>query len=35
VEVGAEVEVNIFGDRVAAEVAREPLFDPYGERAQA
>ena len=29
---GAEVEVEIFGDRVAGEVASEPLWDPAGER---
>jgi glycine cleavage system aminomethyltransferase T/glycine/D-amino acid oxidase-like deaminating enzyme len=32
VEVGAAVEVDIFGEWVAGEVAREPLFDPKGER---
>jgi glycine cleavage system aminomethyltransferase T/glycine/D-amino acid oxidase-like deaminating enzyme len=32
IEVGAEVEVDIFGRWVAGEVAREPLFDPGGER---
>jgi glycine cleavage system aminomethyltransferase T/glycine/D-amino acid oxidase-like deaminating enzyme len=32
VEVGAQVEVDIFGEWVAGEVAREPLFDPKGER---
>jgi 4-methylaminobutanoate oxidase (formaldehyde-forming) len=26
------VEVDIFGEWVAGEVAREPLFDPKGER---
>ena len=26
------VEVDLFGDWVAGEVAREPLFDPQGER---
>ena len=30
--VGAAVEVDIFGEWVAGEVAREPLFDPKGER---
>jgi 4-methylaminobutanoate oxidase (formaldehyde-forming) len=35
VEVGAEVEVNVFGEWIAAEVAREPLFDPKGERVRA
>jgi 4-methylaminobutanoate oxidase (formaldehyde-forming) len=32
VEVGAAVEVDIFGQWVEAEVTREPLFDPAGER---
>jgi glycine cleavage system aminomethyltransferase T/glycine/D-amino acid oxidase-like deaminating enzyme len=32
VEVGTTVEVDIFGQWVAGEVAREPLFDPKGER---
>ncbi len=32
VDVGAEVEVDLFGQWVAGEVAREPLFDPRGER---
>jgi 4-methylaminobutanoate oxidase (formaldehyde-forming) len=32
VEVGAEVQVDIFGRWVAGEVAAEPLFDPRGER---
>jgi glycine cleavage system aminomethyltransferase T/glycine/D-amino acid oxidase-like deaminating enzyme len=31
-EVGTAVEVEIFGEWVAGEVAREPLFDPEGER---
>jgi glycine cleavage system aminomethyltransferase T len=35
VEVGAAVEVDIFGRWVAGEVAREPLFDPGGERVRA
>jgi glycine cleavage system aminomethyltransferase T/glycine/D-amino acid oxidase-like deaminating enzyme len=30
VEIGADVEVDIFGRWVAGEVAREPLFDPDG-----
>jgi glycine cleavage system aminomethyltransferase T/glycine/D-amino acid oxidase-like deaminating enzyme len=30
--MGAIVEVDIFGEWVAGEVAREPLFDPKGER---
>ena len=29
---GAEVEVEIFGEWVAGEVAEEPLYDPKGER---
>ncbi|MGB9184547.1 MAG: FAD-dependent oxidoreductase [Solirubrobacteraceae bacterium] len=32
VETGAEVEIDIFGRWVHGEVAREPLFDPSGER---
>jgi 4-methylaminobutanoate oxidase (formaldehyde-forming) len=32
VELGRAVEVDIFGQWVAGEVAREPLFDPQGER---
>jgi hypothetical protein len=35
VEVGAEVEVGIFGGWIAAEIAHEPLFDPNGERVRA
>ena len=31
-EVGAAVEVDIFGRWIAGEVAAEPLFDPRGER---
>jgi glycine cleavage system aminomethyltransferase T/glycine/D-amino acid oxidase-like deaminating enzyme len=31
-DVGAAVEVDIFGRWVAGEVAREPLYDPEGER---
>jgi 4-methylaminobutanoate oxidase (formaldehyde-forming) len=33
--VGAAVDVDIFGVWVAGEVAREPLFDPKGERVRA
>ena len=33
--VGANVEVDIFGEWVRGEVAREPLFDPKGERVRA
>jgi glycine cleavage system aminomethyltransferase T/glycine/D-amino acid oxidase-like deaminating enzyme len=32
VPMGAAVEIDIFGEWVAGEVAREPLFDPKGER---
>ncbi|MBA2297153.1 MAG: GcvT family protein [Actinobacteria bacterium] len=32
---GTELEVEIFGDRVGAEVAIEPLYDPAGERVRA
>jgi glycine cleavage system aminomethyltransferase T/glycine/D-amino acid oxidase-like deaminating enzyme len=34
VEVGTVVEVDVFGVWVTGEVAREPLFDPAGERAR-
>jgi 4-methylaminobutanoate oxidase (formaldehyde-forming) len=34
-EVGQPVEVEIFGEWVAGEVAAEPLFDPAGERVRA
>ena len=30
--VGQPIEVEIFGEWVQGEVAREPLFDPQGER---
>jgi 4-methylaminobutanoate oxidase (formaldehyde-forming) len=29
---GASVEVDIFGEWIAARLAAEPLFDPEGER---
>ncbi|MHB8657413.1 MAG: GcvT family protein [Solirubrobacteraceae bacterium] len=32
VEIGAEVHVDVFGEWIAGEVTREPLFDPAGER---
>jgi len=32
VEIGTQVEVDIFGEWVAGEVAKEPLYDPKGER---
>ena len=32
---GTGVEVEIFGEWIAGEVAREPLFDPKGERMRA
>jgi 4-methylaminobutanoate oxidase (formaldehyde-forming) len=35
IAVGTEVEIDIFGEWVAGEVAREPLFDPRGERVRA
>ena len=35
IEPGARVEVDIFGRWVAGELAREPLFDPKGERVRA
>ena len=34
-DVGTAVEVDIFGRWVAGEVAREPLYDPEGERVRA
>jgi 4-methylaminobutanoate oxidase (formaldehyde-forming) len=35
VPVGAAVEVDIFGEWIPGEVAKEPLFDPRGERVRA
>jgi 4-methylaminobutanoate oxidase (formaldehyde-forming) len=35
VEIGDRVEVDIFGQWVVGEVAKEPLFDPAGERVRA
>jgi 4-methylaminobutanoate oxidase (formaldehyde-forming) len=32
VEQGRRVEVSLFGRRVGAEIASEPLYDPKGER---
>jgi 4-methylaminobutanoate oxidase (formaldehyde-forming) len=32
VEIGTKVEVDIFGEWVGGEVAKEPLYDPKGER---
>jgi glycine cleavage system aminomethyltransferase T/glycine/D-amino acid oxidase-like deaminating enzyme len=32
VEIGADVEVDIFGEWVPGAIAREPLIDPKGER---
>ncbi len=32
VEIGAQVELDIFGRWIPGEVAREPLFDPKGQR---
>lgn len=34
-EPGTRVEIEYFGDRVPATVARDPLFDPAGERPRA
>ncbi|HLH66212.1 MAG TPA: FAD-dependent oxidoreductase [Solirubrobacteraceae bacterium] len=34
-EPGTELAVGVFGDRVGAQVAAEPLFDPRGERIRA
>jgi 4-methylaminobutanoate oxidase (formaldehyde-forming) len=35
VPAGAAVEVDIFGEWIPGEVAKEPLFDPRGERVRA
>jgi glycine cleavage system aminomethyltransferase T/glycine/D-amino acid oxidase-like deaminating enzyme len=35
VGIGARAEVDVFGDWIGCEVAREPLFDPAGERIRA
>jgi glycine cleavage system T protein len=35
VDVGRALEVEVFGERVGAAVAAEPLFDPPGERIRA
>jgi 4-methylaminobutanoate oxidase (formaldehyde-forming) len=32
IEVGTEVEIDVFGRSVRGEIVREPLFDPTGER---
>jgi 4-methylaminobutanoate oxidase (formaldehyde-forming) len=32
IELGTTVQVDIFGKWVAGQLAREPLFDPKGER---
>jgi 4-methylaminobutanoate oxidase (formaldehyde-forming) len=32
VDIGAEVEVDVFGEWVTGVVAAEPLFDPAGDR---
>ncbi len=34
-DIGTPVEVEIFGDWVAGEIAAEPLFDPTGQRIRA
>jgi 4-methylaminobutanoate oxidase (formaldehyde-forming) len=34
-KVGAQLDVEIFGERIKAVVEREPLYDPKGERIQA
>ena len=34
-EPGTQVAVEVFGDWVGGEVAREPLLDPAGERVRA
>jgi 4-methylaminobutanoate oxidase (formaldehyde-forming) len=35
VAIGTPVDVDIFGERIAADVVAEPLFDPKGERVRA
>jgi glycine cleavage system aminomethyltransferase T/glycine/D-amino acid oxidase-like deaminating enzyme len=35
VEIGAPVEIDIFGEWVSGEVAQEPLYDPEGSRLRA
>jgi 4-methylaminobutanoate oxidase (formaldehyde-forming) len=35
VEIGASVEIDIFGEWVSGEVAQEPLYDPEGSRLRA
>jgi glycine cleavage system aminomethyltransferase T/glycine/D-amino acid oxidase-like deaminating enzyme len=35
IELGSAVEIDIFGEWIAGEVSREPLFDPKGERVRA
>ena len=34
-EVGTKVDVLYFGERLAATVAREPLYDPAGDKMKA
>jgi 4-methylaminobutanoate oxidase (formaldehyde-forming) len=34
-EIGTRVEVEVFGEWIGAEVEREPLYDPKGERIRA
>ncbi len=34
-EPGTEAEVSLFGERIPAEVTREPLYDPPGDRVRA
>jgi 4-methylaminobutanoate oxidase (formaldehyde-forming) len=34
-EVGAPVEVEVFGEWIGGSVAAEPLYDPKGERIRA
>jgi glycine cleavage system aminomethyltransferase T len=33
--IGAALDVEIIGERIGAVVAREPLWDPKGERIKA
>jgi 4-methylaminobutanoate oxidase (formaldehyde-forming) len=34
-EIGTELDVDIFGEWVSGQIAREPLYDPAGERVRA
>ncbi|NMC14456.1 MAG: hypothetical protein GYA34_16420 [Chloroflexi bacterium] len=34
-KIGTRLEVELFGERMGAEVVKEPLWDPKGERVKA